>query len=233
MAARASRLVLRQASQVAGRLTGAPAVPLRRLSTAADDDDVVKAAFVKQQTQFRAYLSELDRVTIPLDPQSDKEVQDYAGALKSIRKKVGIPSFSDKLGGLLEAAAEDTSEVRTFLEEGRKIRTELGIGDSMGAEEEMFKALDEVEKKLGKPLVTSDAKGLQAFQDQITTINSKLGLNDKSLEDLEKEVDLDLAKLEIEAFRKEALEKIDTYKRRDGLENLTVDLKKLDPRAFL
>lgn len=193
----------------------------------------MKAAFVKQQTQFRAYLSELDKITIPLDPQSDKEVHDYAGALKSIRKKVGVPSFTEKIGNLLEAAAEDTSEVRAFLEEGRKIRTELGIEDSLGAEEEMFRALDEVEKKLGKPLVTSDAKGLQAFQEQITAINSKLGLNDSSLEDLEKAVDIDLAKLEISQFRKEALEKIETFKRRDGLENVSVDLQKLDPRQYL
>jgi len=39
----------------------------------------------------------------------------------------------------------------------------LGIEDTLGVEWMMYAALDTVEKKLGKPLTTSDTQGLAAI----------------------------------------------------------------------
>ncbi|CAI5999311.1 unnamed protein product [Closterium sp. NIES-64] len=118
----------------------------RGFATAAPaEEDVVKAAFIKQQASFRSYLEGLKKVSIPMDAADDKATKAYAAAVKNIRESLGIPSFSEKLSNLLESAEEDSRDVRSFLEESRIIRRQLGVEDKLGAEK-----LDSVEKKLGK-----------------------------------------------------------------------------------
>lgn len=188
---------------------------------------------MKQQTQFRQYLTELEKINIPLSADNDQAVKDYSTSLKAIRQKVGFPSFSEKLASLLDSVADDTDEIRTYLQEASTIRREIGIEDTLKAEEKMFSALDEVEKQIGKPLVAGDVPGIELFEEQLAAINSKLGLKESDLEVLEEEIELQFAKSDIEKFQKEASEKMETYKRRDGLEDVGVDLKSLDPRAYL
>ena len=49
----------------------------------------------------------------------------------------------------------------------------MGLEDTLGFEALIFKALDSVEKKLGKPLTSADAKGMQDLQDEVSAINKK------------------------------------------------------------
>ncbi|CAI5464952.1 unnamed protein product [Closterium sp. Yama58-4] len=242
MAARSSSRLLALAGRaVFARL--APAAPAsallaanvaRGFATAAPaEEDVVKAAFIKQQASFRSYLEGLKKVPIPLDAADDKATKAYAAAMKNIRESLGIPSFTEKLSNLLESAEEDSRDVRSFLEESRIIRRQLGVEDKLGAEKLMFAALDSVEKKLGKALVGDDAKGMALFQEEVNAINKKLGLKDSDLEPLEQQLETSMAKTDIAAFAKEATEKIGTYKKRDGLEDIQVDLKTLDPKAYI
>eukprot|EP00850_Spirogloea_muscicola_P005996 SM000028S10090 [mRNA] locus=s28:385709:387101:+ [translate_table: standard] len=188
--------------------------------------------FVSQQSQFRAYLRELERVRVPLDPGDDAAVRDYAASVKTIRKKLGVPSFTEKLGDLLDAAAEEAPDVRTYIKEAAQIRKELGVENDLGAEEPTLKALADVEKKLGKPLTFDDAKGLSLFQEQMQKIYTTLGLTGSD-EDLEEETEFALAKAEIAKLHDEALEKMESLKRRDHLDDINVDIKSLDPRAYL
>ncbi|GJP35094.1 hypothetical protein CLOM_g19592, partial [Closterium sp. NIES-68] len=104
-------------------------------------------------------------------------------------------------------------DVRSFLEESRIIRRQLGVEDKLGAEKLMFAALDSVEKKLGKALVGDDVKGMALLQEEVNAINKKLGLKDGELEALEQQLETSMAKTDIAAFASEATEKIGTYKK--------------------
>ncbi|CAI5964545.1 unnamed protein product [Closterium sp. NIES-65] len=232
MAARSSSRLLALAGRaVSARL--APVAPAsavlagdvaRGFATAAPaEEDVVKAAFIKQQASFRSYLEGLKKVSIPMDAADDKATKAYAAAVKNIRESLGIPSFSEKLSNLLESAEEDSRDVRSFLEESRIIRRQLGVEDKLGAEKLMFAALDSVEKKLGKALVGDDVKGMAMFQEEVNAINKKLGLKDGDLEPLEQQLETSMAKTDIAAFASEATQKIGTYQKRDGLEDIQVN----------
>ncbi|CAI7852886.1 unnamed protein product [Closterium sp. NIES-53] len=109
----------------------------------------------------------------------------------------------------------------------------LGVEDKLGAEKLMFAALDSVEKKLGKALVGDDVKGMAMFQEEVNAINKKLGLKDGDLEPLEQQLETSMAKTDIAAFASEATQKIGTYQKRDGLEDIQVDLRTLDPKAYM
>ncbi|CAI7786181.1 unnamed protein product, partial [Closterium sp. NIES-53] len=117
MAARSSSRLLALAGRAASARL-APAAPAsallagnvaRGFATAAPaEEDVVKAAFIKQQASFRSYLEGLKKVPIPMDAADDKATKAYAAAVKNIRESLGIPSFSEKLSNLLESAEEDS-----------------------------------------------------------------------------------------------------------------------------
>ena len=50
-------------------------------------EDVVKAAFIRQQTAFRSYLEGVKKVNIPLNASDDKAVFAYEEAIKAIRQR--------------------------------------------------------------------------------------------------------------------------------------------------
>ncbi|KAL2653762.1 hypothetical protein R1flu_021890 [Riccia fluitans] len=209
-----------------------PAVS-RSFSAAGQGDDVVKQAFVTQQTKFRAFLGELAKVKITLDSEDPKAVKDYATTMKNIRTKLAIPSYTEKIADLLESAGDDVTDVRSYLETQTRLRSEVGIQDDLGADKLTMEALDKVEESLGKPLLLDDKQGLTLLSKEIDEINKKLGLDEALLEKLEEEVELAVAKGELEELTKEAREKIETYKRRDELDSLAVDTKELDYRPYL
>ncbi|BFI24324.1 hypothetical protein AXG93_2018s1420 [Marchantia polymorpha subsp. ruderalis] len=201
--------------------------------SAAGQDDVVKQAFVTQQTKFRAFLGELAKVKITLDSDDQKAVKEYATTMKSIRTKLAIPSYTEKIADLLDSAGDDATDVRSYLETLTRLRSEVGIQDDLGADKLTMQALDKVEKSLGKPLLLDDKQGLTLLSKEIDEINKKLGLDEALLEKLEEEVEMAVAKGELEEITKEAREKIETYKRRDELDTLVVDPKELDYRQYL
>ncbi|GBG85191.1 hypothetical protein CBR_g39756 [Chara braunii] len=205
---------------------------VRAFSVAAAEDDVIKAAFSKQQQNFRATLKELEKVKGPMDPEDPAQVEKYASIMKSVRQKLGVPSMSEKLGSLIDEAYESSPDVRSFLEESKRIRQELGIEDYLGVSSLTMEALDQIEQKSGKRISLSDTKEMAAFRQEIQAINQKLGLTD-SLEQLEQEVELDMAKEEMNEMKNAASEKMESVKKKDGLEFINVDLKTLNPSAYL
>jgi len=202
----------------------------RNLSTAAEDD-IVKSAFIKQQTQFRASLEELSKYKVPLDPDNEKAVKEYAAFLEGMRTKIGAQTLPEQISQMQDSLLEEAESVRSFLEGNIKLANDLGVTDDLQVTKLMLEALDEVEKKSGKILEFSDKSGMQSLFEAVEAINAEVGLTD-DLEKLEKELEYFEAKAEIVAYRDAAVEQMDTIKCRDGLEDVTVDLKDLDPRPY-
>jgi len=80
--------------------------------------------------------------------------------------------------------------------------------------------------------VKDDANGMSAFKKELDQVNQKLGIDDGMLEKLEEEAEYAAAKAELEELRNTAMDRIDTYKRRDEL-TIEVDPKELDHRNYL
>jgi hypothetical protein len=203
------------------------------MSAAAEaGDDVVKAVFQRQQKNFRAYLDEISKKKLDLDSNSEAAVKAYYDTQAQIRSTLGLSSTTQKIADLLEGAAEEAPDVRTYLSIHSSLRREVGIEDDLGADALMMAALDKVEKSIGKTLVKDDAAGMSAWKKELDQVNQKLGIDDSMLEKLEEEAEYGVAKAELEELRNTAMDRIDTYKRRDELE-IEVDVKELDHRKYL
>ncbi|KAG0610025.1 hypothetical protein M758_7G032900 [Ceratodon purpureus] len=195
-------------------------------------EDVVKAVFQRQQKNFRAYLDEISKTKLDLDSNSEAAVKAYFDTQTKIRTNLGLPSYTQKIADLLEGAAEEAPDVRTYLSNCSTLRREVGIEDDSGADALMMEALDKVEKSIGKTLVKDDANGMSAWKKALDQVNEKLGINDSMLEKLEEEAEYAAAKGELEELRNVAMDRIETYKRRDEL-TIEVDPKELDHRTYL
>eukprot|EP00246_Nothoceros_aenigmaticus_P001774 TRINITY_DN12409_c0_g1_i1.p1 TRINITY_DN12409_c0_g1~~TRINITY_DN12409_c0_g1_i1.p1 ORF type:complete len:243 (+),score=61.94 TRINITY_DN12409_c0_g1_i1:66-794(+) len=234
-----SLLLLRSWQNASGALGARAVCPrgvVRRFAADAApnaQDDIVKNVFINQQKKFRAILGEMARVKINVDPKDDKAVREYLSTMKQIRQKVGIPSYTEKLGDLLDSAAEDSPDVRTFFQIQRALRIEMSVPEVPEYDSGVSEAIAKVEKKIGKPLTRDDVKGLALFQGEIDALNAKLGLNPDSLEELEAELEVEIARTELTHMKKESESQIETFRRRDELDNIKVDVKTLDPRPYL
>ncbi|KAJ7528513.1 hypothetical protein O6H91_02G115500 [Diphasiastrum complanatum] len=207
----------------------------RRFATAAPavEDDIVKNIVVDQIRKFRAFMEELIKVKIVIAPEDPKVVKDYAQTITNIRKKLQIPSIGEKLEDLFHAAWEDSPTVRAYLETLSGLRTEIGIKDDRNVDKLLFEALEKIEKKIGKPLTRNDAKGLALWQTEQDMVLKKLGILDEKLAKYEEELELGIAKGQLEEMKNIAVDTMETYKKRDGLDFVQVDPKELDPRNFL
>jgi hypothetical protein len=224
---RSVRAVSGESSVFQRALSGAAGKP-----AAEAGDDVVKAVFQRQQKNFRAYLEEISKTKLDLDANSEAAVKAYFDTQTKIRTKLGLPSYTQKIADLLEGAAEEAPDVRTYLNITNTLRREVGIEDDSGADALMMEALDKVEKSIGKTLVKDDANGMAAWKKELDLVNKKLGIDDSMLEKLEEEAEYAAAKAELEELRNTAMDRIDTYKRRDEL-TIEVDPKELDHRNYL
>lgn len=232
----AGRNAFSQLLRVRGWSVGLQTVPRaasRAFSGQAQGEDIVKQAFSTQQSKFRSFISELSKAKVSLNAEDPKAVTEYAKTMKGIRTKLQIPSYTEKLQGLLDLAGDDCSDVRSYLELQTQLRRETGIQDDLGADKLMIEAVDKVEKSLGKVLLLEDQKGLTLFAAELDAINKKLGLDEALLEKLEEEAEVAVAKGELDELAREAREKIETYKRRDELDAIAVDPKDLDFRPYL
>eukprot|EP00271_Cylindrocystis_brebissonii_P008681 TRINITY_DN23155_c0_g1_i1.p1 TRINITY_DN23155_c0_g1~~TRINITY_DN23155_c0_g1_i1.p1 ORF type:complete len:237 (+),score=79.10 TRINITY_DN23155_c0_g1_i1:131-841(+) len=236
MASRLSRAVFTKARSVFAARSLQPAAPaLQRwhsTSPAAEEADIVVETFVKQQKDFRAYISELQKIEIPMDPSDFKKVAAYNEEQKKIRAKLGVPSQTEKLSDLLESAFEESETLRSYLTTVSKLREEMHLQDP-SSDAAMVEALDAVEAKLGQEVLTSDDKALEAWSQALSSGGKFSQFENEDLEKLEEEVELDAVKAEVEDYKKTAEDTLQTFKRRDGLDAISVELKELDPRPYL
>eukprot|EP00898_Chlorokybus_atmophyticus_P004257 jgi/Chlat1/4832/Chrsp31S04870 len=205
----------------------------RHLSAAAAagaEDDFVLAVYKEQQNQFLELEKARQSIKVPMDPSDEKAVKAYVKALDDLKAKVGIPSFGERVERLLDAAEEDSQDVRTFILETGPIGSILGV-NTHDIERELLSALGKVEQSLGKPLQFSDSKGMASFLNEIKDLDSKYA--SVSLEQLEEELKFEEAVNSIKDIRTATESAIHAAKARDHLDFLPdPDLKSLKPQPL-
>ena len=99
----------------------------------------------------------------------------------------------------------------------------------------MFDALEKIEKDLKKPLLRNDKKGMDLLLAEFDKINNKLGIRKEELPKYEEQLELKIAKAQLEELKKDAVEAMETQKKREEFkdEPAAVDVKTLDIRNFL
>ncbi|KAF2293129.1 hypothetical protein GH714_037421 [Hevea brasiliensis] len=109
-----------------------------------------------------------------------------------------------------------------------------GLTDELGAEAMMMDALEKVEKEIKKPLMRSDKKGMALLMTEFDKINGKLGIRKEDLPKYEEELELKIAKAQLEELKKDALEAMETQKKREEFKDeAMIDVKSLDIRNFI
>ena len=198
-------------------------------------DEFLKNIFFEVKSKFEAALGVLRKEKITIDPDDPKAVSHYAQVMKAVREKAQLFSESERINNTIRDFTQGIPDARSYLEKLQEIRIKSGITDDLGAEKMMMDALEKLEKELKKPLMRSDKKGMALLQAEFDLINKKLGIRKEDLPKYEQELELDIAKAQLEEIKKDAEEAIETHKKREGAkgEDLVVDVKSLDMRNFL
>eukprot|EP01018_Ginkgo_biloba_P025870 Gb_28183 [translate_table: standard] len=212
-------------------------VPMRFFSAqpSLKGDEFLKNIFFEVKSKFEAALGVLRKEKITIDPDDPKAVSHYAQVMKAVREKAQLFSESERINNTIRDFTQGIPDARSYLEKLQEIRIKSGITDDLGAEKMMMDALEKLEKELKKPLMRSDKKGMALLQAEFDLINKKLGIRKEDLPKYEQELELDIAKAQLEEIKKDAEEAIETHKKREGAkgEDLVVDVKSLDMRNFL
>jgi hypothetical protein len=161
--------------------------------------DLVKDFFADSQRKFRAYAEKSKTNPLPLDGD-DAKIKAYVEKNKQIMAEIGIPSATERIDDTIDAAFEEATSVRQYLEYTNEVRQSMGLEDPTGVYKTLFQTLDDVEKKIGKPLTSSDPQFAQ-FEDAIEKgMGELLG---KSLDELADAADLADAKEEASRLKAE------------------------------
>ncbi|XP_050158848.1 probable ATP synthase 24 kDa subunit, mitochondrial isoform X2 [Malus sylvestris] len=129
---------------------------------------------------------------------------------------------------------EDPAAVSQYAKVMKTIREKRGLTDELGAEAMMMDALEKVEKELKKPLLRNDKKGMAVLMAEFEKINQKLGIRKEDLPKYEEQLELKKAKAQLEELKKDALEAMETQKKREEFKDeAMVDVKSLDIRNFI
>ncbi|RWW48551.1 hypothetical protein BHE74_00045391 [Ensete ventricosum] len=78
----------------------------------------------------------------------------------------------------------------------------------------MMEALEKVKKEIKKPLLRSDKKNMALLLAEFDKINKKLGIRKEDLPKYEEELELKIAKEDLQGLKKDALEAMETHLKR-------------------
>ena len=216
------------------------AIPVRHFAKesappALKGDQMLKNIFVEVKNKFETAIGILKKEKITIDPEDPAAVSHYAKVMKTIREKASLLSESQDILSTIEIETQDIPDARTYLLTLKEIRVKRGLTDDLGAEALMIDALDKIEKDLKKPLLRNDKKGMDLLLAEFDKINKKLGIRKEDLPKYEEELELKVAKAQLEELKKDALEAMETQKKREEFkdEPESVDVKTLDIRNFL
>ncbi|KAF2284255.1 hypothetical protein GH714_020093 [Hevea brasiliensis] len=161
--------------------------------------------------------------------------QEHVIPVRYFAKKSEPPALKgDENKTHYETRTKDIPDARTYLLTLKEIRIKRGLTDELGAEAMMMDALERVEKEIKKPLMRSDKKGMALLMTEFDKINKKLGIRKEDLPKYEEELELKIAKAQLEELKKDALEAMEAQKKREEFKDeATVDVKSLDIRNFL
>lgn len=197
-------------------------------------DEMLKNIFLDVKKKFETALGILRKEKITIDPEDPAAVSQYAKVMKTIREKADLFSESQRIKHTIQSRTQDIPDARTYLLTLKEIRIKRGLTDELGAEAMMMDSLEKVEKELKKPLLRNDKKGMAVLMAEFEKINQKLGIRKEDLPKYEEQLELEKAKAQLEELKKDALEAMETQKKREEFKDeAMVDVKSLDIRNFI
>ncbi|PKA48866.1 putative ATP synthase 24 kDa subunit, mitochondrial [Apostasia shenzhenica] len=198
-------------------------------------DEMLKNIFYEVKNKFEVALGILKKEKITIDPDDPAAVSQYAKVVKTIRDKADLFSESQRIKYTIEQRTRDIPDARTYLLALQDIRAKSGLtDDDLGSEAMMMEALEKVEKEIKKPLLRSDKKNMALLQAEFDKMNKKLGIRKEDLPKYEEELDLKLAKEELQQIKNDAVEAMETQLKREEFKNEKMpDVRSLDIRNFL
>ncbi|KAL3621485.1 hypothetical protein CASFOL_036397 [Castilleja foliolosa] len=177
--------------------------------------DVVEGYFLEVKKKFETAIGVLRKEKITIDPNDPTAVAEYDKVMKPLGKKADLLSESQRIKYTIETRTQDISDVRSYLLALKDIRVKRGLVDELGAEAMMMDGLDKVEKELKKPLPRNDKKGMALLKEEFDKVNQKLGIRKEDLPKYEEQLELKIAKAQLEELKKDAVEAMDTQKKRE------------------
>jgi len=98
----------------------------------------------------------------------------------------------------------------------------------------MFEALEKVEKDIKKPLLRSDKKGMDLLVAEFEKGNKKLGIRKEDLPKYEENLELSMAKAQLDELKSDAVEAMESQKKKEEFQDEEMpDVKSLDIRNFI
>ncbi|PIN05379.1 hypothetical protein CDL12_22081 [Handroanthus impetiginosus] len=197
-------------------------------------DELLKGIFLEVKKKFETAISVLRKEKITIDPDDPAAVAQYAKVMKTVREKADLFSESQRIKYTIETRTQDIPDARSYLLALKEIRVKRGLIDELGAEAMLMDALDKVENELKKPLMRNDKKGMALLKAEFDKVNQKLGIRREDLPKYEEQLELKIAKAQLEELKKDALEAMETQKKREEFKDEEVpDVKSLDIRNFI
>ncbi|XP_008801881.1 probable ATP synthase 24 kDa subunit, mitochondrial [Phoenix dactylifera] len=197
-------------------------------------DEMLKNIFYEVKNKFETALGILRREKITIDPDDSAAVAQYAKVMKTVREKADLFSESQRIKYTIEQQTQGIPDARTYLLTLQEIRIKSSLTDDLGAEAMMMEALEKVEKEIKKPLMRSDKKNMGLLLAEFDKINKKLGVKKEDLPKYEEELELKIAKEQLQELKKDAQEAMETQlKREEFKDEQMVDAKSLDIRNFI
>ncbi|KAG5245271.1 ATP synthase [Salix suchowensis] len=173
--------------------------------------------FYHLHKKFDTAIGVFRKEKIIIDPEDPAAVSHYAKVMKTAREKIQYT---------IEEETKDIPDARTYLLQLQEIRIK-GYDDG---------CIGKVEKEIKKPLMRNDKKGMALLMAEFDKINTKLGVRREDLPKYEEELELKIAKAQLEELRRMLLRQW-KHKGRGILEEFKeekpVDVRSLDIRNFL
>ncbi|MCL7029624.1 hypothetical protein MKW94_013005 [Papaver nudicaule] len=197
-------------------------------------DQMLKNIFLDVKNKFETAMSVLRKEKITIAPEDPAAVTQYANVMKTVREKAQLFSESQRIQFTIQQKTQDIPDARTYLLTLKEIRIKRGLTDELGAEALMMDALEKIEKDIKKPLMRNDKKGMALLVAEFDKINKTLGIRKEDLPKYEEQLELNIAKAQLEELKKDALEAMETQKKREEFKDEPmVDVKSLDIRNFV
>lgn len=224
-----SQVILQQQHAIPVRFFAKEAAP-----QALKGDEMLKNIFLDVKKKFETALGVLRKEKITIAPEDPAAVSQYANVMKTVREKADLFSESQRIAYTIETRTAGIPDAQTYLLTLKEIRERRGLIDEHGAEAMMMDALEKVEKEIKKPLMRNDKKGMALLTAEFDKINKKLGIRKEDLPKYEEQLELKIAKAQLEELKKDALEAMETQKKREEFKDEEmVEVKSLDVRNFL
>ncbi|KAG5241708.1 hypothetical protein OIU77_002594 [Salix suchowensis] len=197
-------------------------------------DEMLKDIFRDIKQKFETAIGVLRKEKITIDPEDPAAVSHYAKVMKTIREKAGLFSESQRIQCTIEEETQDIPDARTYFLKLQEIRTKRGLSDELGVEAMTMDALEKVEKEIKQPLMRNDKKGMALLMAEFDKVNKKLGIRREDLPKYEEELELKIAKAQLEELKKDAVEAMETQRKREEFKDeKVIDVRALDIRNFL